>query len=237
MGSTSVGERPSEPEARPRPVSAPSSPASPGRQRFAPPAVGPPAGTNPDRRCLAFHALSKAASVTVGSHGTHAARRCPRPRRGGGRRRSGREGEGRTAPRHRSEVILIDPVAPPDLRLPELTVERRDFDEYDVDGAWLVVAMTANEAVDDEVERAARAAGALVTRADLSDGGGIAFAAVLERGPVIVGVATGGASPALSRWLRDRIAGVCLLRSASLRRCLLTSTVRWPTWAQGPAAR
>ncbi|MDP9453263.1 MAG: bifunctional precorrin-2 dehydrogenase/sirohydrochlorin ferrochelatase [Actinomycetota bacterium] len=106
-----------------------------------------------------------------------------------------------------AKVILIDPVAP-DLRLPELAVERRDFAEYDVDGAWLVVAATANEAVNDEVERAARAAGALVTRADRPDGGGIAFAAVLERGPVIVGVATGGASPALSRWLRDRIARV-----------------------------
>lgn len=106
-----------------------------------------------------------------------------------------------------ARVTLVDPAAPTDLHLAELAVERRPFEGHDVEGAWLVVAATADEAVNDEVERAARAAGALVTRADRADGGGIAFAAVFERGPVTVGVVTGGTSPALARWLRDRVAG------------------------------
>lgn len=81
----------------------------------------------------------------------------------------------------------------------------RPFQPSDVQGRWLVVAATNSAEVNDAVEAAAAAAGVWVNRADRPDGGQVAFAASLSRGRVEVAVSTGGASPTLSRWVRDRI--------------------------------
>ena len=72
----------------------------------------------------------------------------------------------------------------------------------------LVVAATDDEAVNDAVETAARERNALVNRADQSgerDPGSVVVPATVRDGPVVVSVATGGRSPALSRALRERI--------------------------------
>lgn len=104
-----------------------------------------------------------------------------------------------------AQVRVVDPEPPDDLH-PGIELAARRFQPEDVIGAWLVVAATGDPNTDDEVEAAADARGAWVTRADRRDGGGVSFAATVERPPVVIGVATGGASPALARWLRDRIA-------------------------------
>ncbi|ELZ33362.1 siroheme synthase [Halogeometricum pallidum JCM 14848] len=73
----------------------------------------------------------------------------------------------------------------------------------------LVVAATDDEAVNDAAERAAREAGALVNRADVSGeregAGSVVVPATAEDGDVRVAISTGGASPALSKHLRERI--------------------------------
>lgn len=102
-------------------------------------------------------------------------------------------------------VTVVDPSPAPELASLAVRLERRAFQDTDVIGAWLVVAATGDEAVNDMVERAATEAGVWVSRADKRDGGGIAFAAVVERGPVTIGVLTAGSSPTLARWVRDRI--------------------------------
>lgn len=102
-------------------------------------------------------------------------------------------------------VTVVDPAPAPDLASLAVRLERRAFQDSDVIGAWLVIAATDDEAVNDKVERAATEAGVWVSRADKRDGGGIAFAAVIERGPVTIGVSTAGSSPTLARWVRDRI--------------------------------
>ena len=66
---------------------------------------------------------------------------------------------------------------------------------------------TGDPSVDGAVVADARAAGVLVNSADGDRPGTVRLPAVLRRGPVTVAVSTGGASPALARWLRDRIAG------------------------------
>lgn len=104
-----------------------------------------------------------------------------------------------------ARVRVIDPAPTADLD-ERAVVEARRFRPDDVAGAWLVVAATGDPAVDDAVQRAADAAGVWVVRADRRDGGGVSFAATLDRGPVTIGVTTGGVSPALAKWLRDRIA-------------------------------
>jgi len=70
----------------------------------------------------------------------------------------------------------------------------------------LVVVATDDEAVNDAAERAAREAGALVNRADdhSEEGfGNVVVPATVRDDPVVLALATGGASPALSKYLRE----------------------------------
>jgi siroheme synthase-like protein len=79
------------------------------------------------------------------------------------------------------------------------------FHEDHVEGAFLVVAATGVRAVDERVAAVAaeRRTPVLVAgRPELSD---FTLPAVGDKGPVRVTVSTGGASPALSALLRDRI--------------------------------
>jgi len=72
----------------------------------------------------------------------------------------------------------------------------------------LVVVATDDPAVDDAAAAAAREAGALVNRADRSGGrdpDSVVVPATVRDDPVVVAVATGGRSPALSRHLREQI--------------------------------
>lgn len=103
-----------------------------------------------------------------------------------------------------AEVTVIDPSPSADLAAAARVV-RREFQAGDVLGAWLVVVATGDAGLNDAVQRAADAAGIWVNRADLADGGGVTFGAVVRRGYVEVGVTTGGASPSLARWVRDRV--------------------------------
>ncbi|MFB6171033.1 MAG: bifunctional precorrin-2 dehydrogenase/sirohydrochlorin ferrochelatase [Haloarculaceae archaeon] len=72
----------------------------------------------------------------------------------------------------------------------------------------LVVAATDDPALNDAAAAAARDRGALYNRADRSDADGagrVVVPATVREDPVVVAVATGGTSPALSRYLRERL--------------------------------
>lgn len=72
----------------------------------------------------------------------------------------------------------------------------------------LVVAATDDDAVNEAVADAAREHGALVNRTDRAGGrdvGSVVVPATVEDGPVTVAITTGGASPALSKYLRERL--------------------------------
>ncbi|MCD2204798.1 precorrin-2 dehydrogenase/sirohydrochlorin ferrochelatase family protein [Halobacterium sp. KA-6] len=72
----------------------------------------------------------------------------------------------------------------------------------------LVVAATNDRDVNDAFVAAARDAGALVNRADESggrDADSVVVPATIRDDPVAVAVATGGASPALSKYLREQL--------------------------------
>lgn len=74
----------------------------------------------------------------------------------------------------------------------------------------LVFAATDDAGVNREVAEEARQLGALVNVADDGQSGDFSSMAVLRRPPLLVALDSGGASPALVRWLRDRIA--CCIR-------------------------
>ncbi len=87
-----------------------------------------------------------------------------------------------------------------------VALELRPYGDGEAGHYDLAVTATGDPSVDGLVVADATAAGVLVNSADGARPGTIQLPAVLRRGPVTVAVATGGGSPALARWLRDRIA-------------------------------
>ncbi|HEX5872753.1 MAG TPA: bifunctional precorrin-2 dehydrogenase/sirohydrochlorin ferrochelatase [Longimicrobium sp.] len=81
----------------------------------------------------------------------------------------------------------------------------RAYDSMDVDRHHLVFAATDDEAVNQRIADDARAAGALVSRADEGGESDFHVPSHLRREDVVVAFSTGGASPLLARRLRERL--------------------------------
>jgi siroheme synthase-like protein len=82
---------------------------------------------------------------------------------------------------------------------------RQPFREDHLEGAFLVVAATDDEAVNAAVVREAERHGALVCDASRGERSAVIFAALLDRNDVTVAVFTDGRDPALAARTRDRI--------------------------------
>lgn len=78
----------------------------------------------------------------------------------------------------------------------------RPFRCGDLKGMRLVVAAAGNEAVNEQAAREARARGIWINVVDRPRLCSFVFPAVVRRGGLVVAVSTGGASPALARWIR-----------------------------------
>jgi siroheme synthase-like protein len=78
----------------------------------------------------------------------------------------------------------------------------------DLDNCFLAVAATDDAAVNRRVASDARERGILVAVADAPELGTCTFPAVLRRGNLEIGVATGGRCPAFALLVRDLLAGV-----------------------------
>jgi precorrin-2 dehydrogenase/sirohydrochlorin ferrochelatase len=91
----------------------------------------------------------------------------------------------------------------------DLAVQRRPYRSGEAAGYQLVGTATGRPDVDAEVVADAARAGVLVTGADRSTPGTMRLPAVHRSGPVTLAVSTAGTSPALARWLCDRLAA-CL---------------------------
>ena len=85
-----------------------------------------------------------------------------------------------------------------------LDVQLRPYAPGEAAGYRLVVTATGRAEVDAAVHRDAEEAGVWVNSADDPEHCSFQLPAVWRAGPVAVAVSTGGASPALAAWLRDR---------------------------------
>jgi len=105
------------------------------------------------------------------------------------------------------EVDVVAPEVGPELAARQgVTVSRRPFSVSDVAGHAIVFACTDIRSVNAAAGEGARAAGIPVVVAD-SQGESTCFTPAVHRdGALLVGVATGGASPRLSQEVRDRVA-------------------------------
>ena len=89
-----------------------------------------------------------------------------------------------------------------------LTIKLNAFSPDDLANAQLVVAATDNRELNAEIAANAKAIGLWVNVVDRPDLGNFIFPAIIDRSPLIAAVASGGASPVLTRLLRGKIESV-----------------------------
>jgi precorrin-2 dehydrogenase/sirohydrochlorin ferrochelatase len=87
----------------------------------------------------------------------------------------------------------------------DVTIDGRPYRSGDVAGRRLVIAATDSTAVNRAVFVDCEAAGIWVCGADDPEHCSFTLPSVVRRGSLVLTVSTGGRSPALSRWLRERL--------------------------------
>ena len=105
-----------------------------------------------------------------------------------------------------ADVTVVAPEINDEIRALPVHLVERPYQAGDLDGAWLAIAATDDQAVNRRVHADGSAARVWVNAADDPEACHFTLPAVLRRGPVTVSVATGGHSPALAGWLRDQVA-------------------------------
>jgi precorrin-2 dehydrogenase/sirohydrochlorin ferrochelatase len=88
---------------------------------------------------------------------------------------------------------------------PEVTFDEREYQQADVAGQRLVIAATNSSAVNRAVFLDCEAEGIWVCGADDPEHCSFTLPSVVRRGSLVLTVSTGGRSPAVSRWLRERL--------------------------------
>ena len=105
-----------------------------------------------------------------------------------------------------AEVHVVATEVGDDVRTqPGVTWDERPYRRTDLDGRRLVIAATNDSAVNESVYRDAEAAGVWVNGADDPAHCSFTLPSIVRRGDLLLTVSTGGRSPALSVWLRERL--------------------------------
>jgi siroheme synthase-like protein len=92
------------------------------------------------------------------------------------------------------------------VRAQPVTWEERAYEPGEAARYRFVVTCTDDPSVNEQVFRDGEAAGVFVNAADDPAHCSATLPAIARQGPVLVAVSTGGHSPALAGWLRDRLA-------------------------------
>lgn len=121
---------------------------------------------------------------------------------------------------HEAVTLLAGEGAIESIEGAPLKVELRPYRSGEAARYSLVFCATNDPEVDEQVHRDALAAGVWVNSADDLAHCSFVLPAVFRDGPVTVAVSSSGESPALSRWLRDRIAEEMGAGMAELARLL-----------------
>jgi siroheme synthase-like protein len=87
-----------------------------------------------------------------------------------------------------------------------VTLEKREFEPSDLDGAWLAFAATSDASVNQAVFAAGEDRRIFVNSADDPDNCSFTLMSVVRQRDLVVAIGTGGRSPALAAYLKDRLA-------------------------------
>ncbi|HEX3565244.1 MAG TPA: bifunctional precorrin-2 dehydrogenase/sirohydrochlorin ferrochelatase [Acidimicrobiales bacterium] len=130
----------------------------------------------------------------------------------------------------RLRLLAEDPAPAPSTE-GRLTLEERPYRTGEASGYRLVITATGDPVVDQAVAADSEAAGVWVNSADDVDNCTFMLPAVHRDGDVTVAVSTGGSSPALAGWLRDRAAAAIGPEAGTL--AVLLDEARRQVRAQG----
>jgi len=119
-----------------------------------------------------------------------------------------------------AKVTVVAPQIEDELRRLPVRIERRAFSRSDVVGRFLVVAATNDRSVNADVSSVARDRETLCNVADDPELCSFITPAIVRRDPIVVGVSTGGASPALAQRIRADVADLIGPEHAELARRL-----------------
>lgn len=104
-----------------------------------------------------------------------------------------------------ADVTVLAPHVHADFAPLPVSVVQRPYEPGDVIGFRLVITATADPTVDQQIYDESEAHGIWVNSADDPDRCSFTLPAVVRRGSLMLTASTGGASPALSSWLRQRL--------------------------------
>jgi precorrin-2 dehydrogenase / sirohydrochlorin ferrochelatase len=105
-----------------------------------------------------------------------------------------------------ARVTVVAPDVEDALRALPVRIEQRPFTRSDVVGRFLVVAATNVRSVNAEVSGVAAERSTMCNVADDPELCSFILPAIVRRDPIVVGVSTGGASPALAQRIRSDVA-------------------------------
>jgi precorrin-2 dehydrogenase/sirohydrochlorin ferrochelatase len=132
-----------------------------------------------------------------------------------------------------AEILVLDPGLDPCLaedlsRLPAVVLAGRAFAPTDLDGRFLVIAATDDEAQNWTISRECAARGILCNIVDQPEKCSFIVPALFTQGDLTVAISTGGGSPALARKIRQGLGeflgseyGVLVLLMSRLRPLVL----------------
>lgn len=111
-----------------------------------------------------------------------------------------------------ARLLLVAPEVLPEVetlaREGKLRWERRGYATTDLDGVKLVIAATDDPALQKRIAAEARERGLWVNIVDVPPLCDFIAPALVQRGEVQVAVSTGGAAPALAKFIRQKLEGV-----------------------------
>ena len=110
---------------------------------------------------------------------------------------------------HGARVTVVSPELIPEVRAyiddGRAELIERPFLSGDTAGAFLVMVATDDGEVNRSIADEARAAGILVNAADDASNCDFILPSLVRRGELAIAASTGGTSPAMARWLRERL--------------------------------
>lgn len=112
----------------------------------------------------------------------------------------------KTLQEYGAEVTVVSPEICPEIEeIPGLKLIRKRFEEVDLKDIKIVFAASSEEQCNREAARLCREKKILINVADVAEKCDFFFPALVKRGDVVVGVSTGGKSPAIASGVRKAI--------------------------------
>jgi precorrin-2 dehydrogenase/sirohydrochlorin ferrochelatase len=104
-----------------------------------------------------------------------------------------------------ARVTVVAPEVVSDFSGLPVTIHKRAFKLTDLDGQRLVITATGNRDLDQLIYDTCEERGIWINSADDPERCAFTLPAVVRRGDLMVTVSTGGNSPALSSWMRQKL--------------------------------